>query len=504
MNKKKILLDRFIDTSLSYFYDDFKKLDLDIRIITYNGKLPSGLKNYSGKLLNDFEIARGSFFSDVPWVLESQDLEFFSKYEGLFKDILSRYALSPSYWSSQEMSVHATLLFNYWKYKLVTEKIEICFAFYAPHEPSSFSLYLVTKFLKIPYIFIDMPIIGQRIRFMSCSYKYRNLLIHEKSKETSDSARKILENHQYKITNNFISGLPPFMFENQDIFNKIKSSLKRGDLIKKFFSLLFPPVDSFFKYNRSEWYSAKAIPNWISFYLQRYKILRRISKRGRDYNKICSSFKNELINSRYIYFAAPLSPEGSYLPASLWNRHIKISILKLISVIPDDWKIIYKANPLQFSQNTKYRFSTFPDWFTSDFYFDLLKTKKVHFVSVDTPTKNLIENSTGVASICGTVSIEAITLGKHAITFSPMWYDEIEGIHFCKTKEDLLEAINLMKIKDIPVPKFSSVHLSSSSIFDGGDYINCDFSKDIYNIISNKFISSYQVFNNLDDKKWSI
>ncbi len=509
MNKKKVLLDRFIYSSLPYFYDHFKETDFDVRTITYNGNLPSDLKDYSGELLNDFDISRGSYFLDTPWVLDSKDLEFFSNYEGLFHDVLSRFALSPSYWASHEISVHATSLLNFWKHKLATEKIDVCFAFYTPHEPSSFSLYLVTKLLKIPYIFIDMPIIGQKIRFMSCSFKYRNLLIHKKIDQTPDWAKEILENYQSKIIKNFKSSLPPIMYAREHNFNKVKFikkiilAFKNGDFLKKVFDKL-PRASSYLKYNRSEWYSAKAVPNRIIFNFKKFKIMRNISKKSYDYKKICSLFGNELKNKNYIYFGAPMSPEGSFIPTALWNRHSKILILKLLSVIPDDWKILYKANPHQFSKNKRYIFSTFPDWYTSDFYNDLLKTKKVLFVSTDTPTKELIENSRGVASINGTVSSEAVALGKNAIIFSPMWYDELEGVHFCNTQNDLKEVIDLMKNNHKPSPKFSKLHLSSESIFDGGDFINGNFSKNVYKTISSKFISSYRVFDDLDEKKWSI
>ena len=123
--KKKIILDRFKQSSLKYFYINFKKLDFEVKIITYNEKITSPLENFSAELLNDFEIARGSFFKDLPWMLEPNDLEFLSQYEGLFCNLLSRYAISPEYWASHEMSVHAIQLFNYWKYKLIDEKIEI-------------------------------------------------------------------------------------------------------------------------------------------------------------------------------------------------------------------------------------------------------------------------------------------------------------------------------------------------------------------------------------------
>ena len=509
--KKKILLDRFESTTISNFCDDFKKTNYDVRIISYNGATPS-LKNYDGELLNDFEITKGFFFKDVNWVLESEDLEFISKFEGLFHDLLSRFALSPAYWASHEMSVHATSLINFWKYKLVSEKIEVCFAFYAPHDPSSFSLYLASKLLKIPYIFIDSPNIAQKILFMSCSYKHRNLLIRNKTHKSPEWAKKILKDYQQTIKNDFMSLPKPVIARKDLIFNKEKINkilyaFKNGVLLKKIVSAFFShklPSKLFFKYNRSVWSYDKAVPNVIILLLEKIKILRRISRRRKNYIKICSLPENKLNGKSFIYFPAPASPEGSHIPTALWNRHIKLSILKIISVIPNDWKVVYKANPAQFKKNIQGQFTTFPDWFSSEFYSDLLKTRRVSFASIDTPTKELIENSMGVASINGTVSSEAIALGKHAIIFSPMWYDDFEGVHYCKTQLDLKNAISLMENKVIPVPEFSNLHLSSASIFENRDNNRKYFNSEVCSEITKKFILSYEVFKNLDEKKWSI
>jgi hypothetical protein len=444
----------------------------------------------------------------VPWVLDSKELEYLSQYEGLFQGLLSRYSLSPSYWASHEMSTHVNLLFNFWKYKLITKNIHICFSFYAPHDPSSFSLYLVSKLLKVPYIFIDMPIAAQKIRFFSCSFKYRNLLIRNKKYETPKWAKEILENYQYKIKDNFESALPPFISisNKKEFINKVISSIKNGDFLKKVQSRLIIklPSDTYFKYNRHEWYSDKAIPNFIIRYFEDIKISLRILKRKLNYNNLCSSFNNEIIGSNYIYFPAALSPEGSSIPTALWNRDIKIAILKLISAMPKDCIIVYKAGPLQFKKSYYNQFSTFPDWFTSNFYYDLLNTGRVKFVSAQTPTKNLIINSIGVASINGTASLEAIALGKQAIIFSPMWYDSLDGISYCKTQEDIESSIDSMKLNKSPKPNFKTTYFSSASAFENKDFIPNSFHKEIYKIIVKKFISSYDSFLKLDDKKWSI
>ena len=131
-------------------------------------------------------------------------------------------------------------------------------------------------------------------------------------------------------------------------------------------------------------------------------------------------------------------------------------------MLPDDWNIVYKIAPITFDKSYIYQFSTFPDWFTSEFYYDLLKTNRVIFVYADTPSKDLIINSMGVASINGSVSVEAIVLGKHAIIFSPMWYDKLDGIHLCETQANLNHAINCMKNRDLPKPRILNFHFSDS------------------------------------------
>jgi len=514
MKKKNILLDRFKNSSVPYFYDFFKRFNFEVKIISFSENKYPSIKNYDGDLLADSEISRGKYFREVPWVLDSNDMEILSQYQGLLQLVLSRYALSPSYWSSHEMSTHVFMLLNYWKYKLVSKKVEVCFAFYAPHDPASFSLYVMTKILKIPYIFIDMPVVAQKIRFLSCSFKYRNLLINETDNEIPNWAKKILIDYHSKIKNNFSSSVPPSTYENYltskekktTIFNRLKINIYRGNVINKIKSKLKfrLPSKTYFKYNRHEWYSKKSDPNWIFRYLEDIKIFWRISYRSYHYKKICSSFENEVVGSRYIYFPAPLSPEGSNIPVALWNSDIKISILKLLSAIPKDCKIVYKAGPLQFKKSYIRQFSTFPDWFTANFYYDLLKTGRVSFVTVDTSTEDLIKHSMGVASINGSVTSEAISLGKHAIIFSPMWYDALAGVHYCKNQEDLDCAISLMKKNDIPKPDFSNIKMSSSAIFEANEFIANDFSKDLYKIIAEKFLSSYKIFDKLDNKKWSI
>ena len=67
-----------------------------------------------------------------------------------------------------------------------------------------------------------------------------------------------------------------------------------------------------------------------------------------------------------------------------------------------------------------------------------------------------------------------------------------------------MSIINFMKNRDVPKPEILNLFFSDSSTFETKDYVQNDFSKKDYKIIIKKFISSYEVFKKLKDKKWSI
>ena len=56
---------------------------------------------------------------------------------------------------------------------------------------------------------------------MSCSYKYRKLLVENKEYGTPDWAKKLLKDHQLKIKNDFNAAVPPTkLLSNKRNINK--------------------------------------------------------------------------------------------------------------------------------------------------------------------------------------------------------------------------------------------------------------------------------------------
>ena len=92
---------------------------------------------------------------------------------------------------------------------------------------------------------------------------------------------------------------------------------------------------------------------------------------------------------------------------------------------------------------------------------------------------------------------------RYTSSLPSLWYDDLEGVHYCETYDNLKSAVNLMENSNIPEPKIFNAHLSSTSIFIANTLPH-KFSENVYKIIIEKFISSYKLFNDLDDRKWSI
>lgn len=516
---KNILLDRFPSENIHSFYDLFSKEKFNIPIVTCWGdkiKLDNNTKVY-----DDVDISSGIYNEETPWSLNSSDIKFISEYEGIFTILLSRSSISPCSWTVSEMSTHIYELVNFWNYHLIKNDIQICFSFYPPHDPSSFALYLISKKLKIPYIFIDNGLVGKKIKFLSCSLQERNLLIRNKYSPSPEWAKEILKNHQKDILSQFELSTPAFMNRNKLIEKKrsLKERLKfrfflyieyvakykiksLGKIFSHVINSSFPVAPYCYKYNRKSWHKQLGQISRIKYFFIRRKILKRNKKLLSIYKKL--SFKNQNYkNYNYIYFSAPLMPESTVFPFAMQNNSIKIAIRRILNFLPDGWKIVYKTNPFQFSPNFASA-SNYIDWFSFDFFHEINLSNRIIYAPMDVPADELIKNSRGTASINGSVGYESIAFGKYTLIFSPTWYDELDGVILCKTNQDIIEYFDLITSKNKFVANFPSTKVSNNVIFVEENQIDNDFDKHLYPKIVEKFMSAYEIFNKLDEKKWLI
>jgi len=180
--------------------------------------------------------------------------------------------------------------------------------------------------------------------------------------------------------------------------NNINSNNKHFQSLHIYYSL---PKDLFIRF--------------ISFskrFCQRYSNYR-VSRR--DLRNILS---NEIdLNKKYVYFPLHLQPELT--TSTLGDIYVDqlLAIERLSKVIPDDWYIYVKENPIQTELMRG-------KWF----FARLSLINHVKVVSPDFNTYLLMKNCAFVSTVTGTAGWEAISGGKNVLIFGNAWYKSLPGV----------------------------------------------------------------------------
>ena len=484
------------------------ELGHEVRFVTVlNGSSISTdtVKSYTVEA--DFDIIAKASNDHTEWLLEPDHLDQLAKHEGRFITLASRYAISPKAWSAQDISEVYYLLCNYWYKILKTKQIEAIFSQYVPHEPSSFSLYILSKILKVPYIFVDPATVGGKLKHLSCSVKHRDLLVARN--HAPEAIKLYLKKYMTELRRDFGSQTPPFMRDvyKENYFSLAFSVLKDLEIILR--SLIrdltlrrrIMPALGFFKTKRFMWGHKKAHFNFhVSYSIFALMQNIRLHFEKNRYEKLCTTELPE----KFIYFSAPLEPEASNQPLADNFKHLRIILSMLNDAIKDDMKVVFKISPAQFTGRAAPN-STFIKWLPIDFYANLKKLDKLVFIKADAfPTDKLIDRSECVAAINGTVAFEAIARSKHCITFASMWFNQFDGIHQCASLDDVSYALALINTKLNTEEELDSLQFSSQSSFFISSYVANDFLlEDIKGMVT-AFDESLTVFQELPEEKWKI
>ena len=467
---KRILLNRFPPQAARIFLDQQTSDEITLVITYTNENFLFSIQNNPGiDQFCDRRLARGVGIDKLPWLLSYSEIGHFQQYEGLFLSMASRYDINGVNFLNEEKVDLYYRLINFWLSKLKAHKIDTVYHFFVPHDLSSFALHLVSKYLQLTTLWPDFVTVMNKYRFFVCSFTNRNLLVQHGNARPKDfditfsryvTAIKdktpdalpldtrmflnIYKNDQINVVEKLLFNLKTF----SALIPISISQLLRGRLVSK-------KTETWWKCSRDKYAELSSDYGYYRFLfaVNWYKI--KIKRMRSRYHNLCSNYKNI---EQFIYFAAPLQPEASTLPAALHARRLQ-PLLKMISdSLPVGVTLLYKENAWLFSE---FSFDS-SNWKPDFFYDELLQLGNVKFVREDVPTFDLIDASIGTVSINGTVAIESVISGKYGITVAPNWYDGLDGILKVNTCADVKTALVKMRSGSLPAPASCQLAINSS------------------------------------------
>jgi hypothetical protein len=440
--------------------------------------------------LRDFSISKKNENSKP---LDRTVLEKLSKYESSY---FSWFEDTTGWnFSYHERRDYYYDILGFWNHYLNKTKPDLIFFYTWPHLVCDYPLYLLAKkIFNIDVIYINpIPLFENRL-FLSNTLENISGQFCEKLKQSKDNKIQIsidVKKFIDRLTSKKVE-LPYYITRYFDQLDKINLKFFFKEFFKLFLTLkIFRKSSIFYKKNKNSISDQSSKLNNVEYLIFRFKNYLKTKKLEKFYTKLCSQTDKE----NFILFLGNYQPE---VLSNLIAGHDEdiINVVKQIkNEIPKSWKIYYKEHPNIFKGADKGAL-----WRSETFFKKLCQIDGLRIIDYNANTINLVDQSRAVATISGTVGIEATIRGKFALVFGESWYGNSEGANLIRNTEDLKIIINKIqnneKINLENVNKFLQIaydnSMSELSKFDPRYYVKKnDISDDemtkILKFIKNKY-----------------
>ena len=165
----------------------------------------------------------------------------------------------------------------------------------------------------------------------------------------------------------------------------------------------------------------KVFPTWIT------RDPRNVLRDWRDLLEVKRAYEAiseaPVAGERYVFYALHLEPEAAILNRGRLSSQL-FAIQLLADCLPAGWKLYVKEHPMQFqltdfSKEGFFHLSNNISYFRSKrFYDNIRRLPNVRLIHVDVPSEPLISGARAVATISGTICLEAVAARKPLFVFS--------------------------------------------------------------------------------------
>ncbi len=437
-----ILLIEFND---SYFRD------VAAALLNKNKKLPT---TYIATIFPDLYLGRSEFskitilderhfhLSDYITDLNSSNPSSLSKktiienleVESLYLSITDRLCFYPKTVNERKQRYYELL--QYWDHFLDTKKITAIIFPRVPHLGYGNIVYYLAKKKGINVVILRETLLDDRLLITSGYNDFKkvpasflkNLTLSELQKKLATQTEIVLEKKTQLMEINHADN----SIASQKNTQASWQSLFDLTTFKAALTMLHNPFDRFVGTPTF----MEPPTSWFEYYVMIFKYYLRYREILEFYTKVSQPVP---LNKNYIYFALHYQPERTSMPEGdvFENQHLMIDILS--KSLPKGWFLYVKEHPFQFTR-TDIRKMNFR---VPAFYRRILRYKNVKLVSLETNSKELIQNCQAAVTLTGSTGWEALVNQKPVITFAASaWYSPCNSCYIVTSQAECKAAID--------------------------------------------------------------
>jgi len=267
----------------------------------------------------------------------------------------------------------------------------------APHAASGYVLYEIAKFIGTPvYLFSAwslMPIMSLRQKI--------NGPFLQTPKPFADSDFTSSFN---AVVSNYLGG-----FANPDNYD---------------FEPRYMKIQQMRDSEKQNFARFKVVLTKLAYGLMLLSRRKRIAlRRRRELLAAMNTVVTTSIPNNYVYFPLHYEPERTTNPdGGVFHDQLR-TLAHIRSIIPKEMSIVVKEHPSTFTPRLKGHLGRSPA-----FYEATKKIQNLHIVPMQTSTADLILGAKCIATITGTVALEAAILGRPSLIFGSPWFEGCPGV----------------------------------------------------------------------------
>lgn len=414
-------------------------------------------------------------------VLDKDMLEKYFYYEKISLKMMDR--MDPTAYSfnlSERVDLYYEFL-EYWLNTVAELKPDCVLFSESPHGLFSYILYAVCIENKIK-ILRFAPTYIEGLTFLTSSLHDTPFYLKQ---EYAESLKKYSYDKSLKIANSYLD-------KNRGSYKKalpyyMKEIIEKRTL-KDNINIILGKINRFVKnkinlpYKKSASSSIRDNITNFDFLLYKYKGYFVKNNLQKVYNSLTEPAD---LAKPYIYVALHYQPEKTTSPEGgiFVDQWLMISMLS--SLVADDWQVYVKEHISQFSNKLHGEQGR-----SSNFYIKVSQMKNVKLIKSNISSFDLIDNAKAVATVTGTVGLEAAIRSKPVLSFGYAWYELCHGVIGIKNSQDLKDALssieNGYELSDEKVNAFlyTIERISSPCYINPGNKVSVDCSEEenIYNL----------------------